>query len=227
MSASLTVVLVLVVLLALGLVALERGGDGAKEVALVATLGAVAAAGRVLFSPVPGVQPVTTTCIVAGAALGPRAGLAVGPIAGLISNSFLGQGPWTPPQMALWAAAGLTGALLRTVCRRAVGLALVAGVWGLVFSWAMNVWFLASFGPELSWASFTLATGRSMPFDVAHAAGNVLFALAIGPALLRLLERYARRVRTVVVTGPPGPPAPAPAPAAPPSRPPPPPGPPR
>ena len=62
-----------------------------------------------------------STCIVAGAALGPRAGLAVGPIAGLISNSFLGQGPWTPPQMALWAAAGLTGALLRPVCRRRGG----------------------------------------------------------------------------------------------------------
>jgi energy-coupling factor transport system substrate-specific component len=150
----------------------------------------------------------------------------VGPIAGLISNSFLGQGPWTPPQMALWAAAGLTGALLRPVCRRAVGLALVAGAWGLVFSWAMNLWFLASFGPDLSWASFVLVTGRSIPFDVAHAAGNALFALAVGPALFRLLERYARRVRTEVVT-PAGPPAPAPAPAGPPSRSPPRPGPPR
>jgi energy-coupling factor transport system substrate-specific component len=226
-SASLTVVLVLGVALALGLVALERGGDGAKEVALVATLGAVAAAGRVLFSPIPGVQPVTTTCIVAGAALGPRAGLAVGPIAALISNSFLGQGPWTPPQMALWAAAGLTGALLRPVCRRAAGLALVAGAWGLIFNWAMNVWFLASFGPELSWASFALATGRSIPFDVAHAAGNVVFALAIGPALLRLLQRYARRVRTEVVVSPPRPPAPAPAPAGRPGPPPGPPAPPR
>jgi energy-coupling factor transport system substrate-specific component len=214
-SASLAVLLVLVVALALGVVALERGGDGAKEVALVATLGAVAAAGRVLFSPLPGVQPVTVTCIVAGAALGPRAGLAVGPIAGLISNSFLGQGPWTPPQMALWAAAGLSGALLRPLCRRAVGLALVAGVWGLLFSWAMNVWFLASFGPELSWASFVLATGRSVPFDVAHAVGNVVFAIAVGPALLRLLGRYSLRVRTEVVMGPPGSPAPAPATAAP------------
>jgi energy-coupling factor transport system substrate-specific component len=223
-SASLTVVLVLVIALALGVVALERGRDGAKELALVATLGAVAAAGRVLFSPIPGVQPVTVICIVSGAALGPRAGLAVGPIAGLISNSFLGQGPWTPPQMALWSAAGLTGALLRPVCRRPLGLALVAGAWGMLFGWAMNVWFLASFGPEVSWSAFVLTSGRSVPFDVAHAAGNVVLALVAGPALMRLLDRYARRIRTVVS---PAPPARAPAPAGPPAPPPPPPAPPR
>ena len=66
-SASTTVLVVLALALAVAIVALERGRDGTKELALVAVLGAVAAAGRV-FSPLPGVQPVTTTCIVAGAA---------------------------------------------------------------------------------------------------------------------------------------------------------------
>lgn len=195
-------VLILVVALGLGLVALERGGGGAKELSMVATLGAVAAAGRVLLSPIPGVQPVTVICIVAGAALGPRAGLAVGPIAALVSNGFLGQGPWTPPQMALWSLAGLSGALMGPVCRRAAGLAAVGFAWGFVFGWAMNVWFLASFGPEVSWAAFTLAGARSLPFDLAHAVGNAVFALVAGPALLRLLGRYALRVRTEIVTEP-------------------------
>ena len=208
MSAGLIAVLVLAVMLGLGLVALERGGGGAKELALVATLGAVAAAGRVFLSPIPGVQPVTVVCIVTGASLGPRAGLAVGPIAGLLSNSFLGQGPWTPPQMALWSAAGLTGALLRTVCRHRAGLAAVGFAWGIAFGWAMNVWLLASFGPEVSWASMVLAGGRSLPFDLAHALGNVVLALVAGPALLRLLGRYAVRVRTIV-TGPDPVPVPA------------------
>jgi energy-coupling factor transport system substrate-specific component len=218
-SPAVTVLLILLATLGLGLVALERGGrGGVKEIALVATLGAVAAAGRVLFSPFPGVQPVTTVCIVSGVALGPRAGLAVGPVAALVSNSFLGQGPWTPPQMALWSLAGLTGALLRPLCRHAVGLAAVALAWGFVFNWGMNVWLLATFGPEVSWASFVLVSGRSVPFDIAHGVGNLLFALAVGPALLRLLGRYAVRIRTEVVTGPP---APAPAPAAPPGPPPP------
>lgn len=221
MSSGLTALLVVVLILGLGLVAVERGRGGAKEMALVATLGAAAAAGRVLFAPIPSVQPVTVMCLVTGAALGPRAGLAVGPIAGLVSNSFLGQGPWTPPQMALWAGAGLTGALLRTVCRRAVGLAVVAFVWGLLFGWAMNLWYLASFGPEVSAASLVLAGGRSLPFDLAHAIGNTVIAVVAGPALLRLLRRYAVRIRTEVVSpspapahvragpAPPAPPAPA------------------
>jgi len=220
MSGATLVVVGLGLLLALGLVALERGGvDGAaaKELALVATLGAVGAAGRVIFHPFPGVQPVTIICLVTGASLGPRAGLAVGPIAGLLSNSFLGQGPWTPPQMALWGLAGLSGALLRPLCTRAVGLALVGFAWGFLFGWAMNVWFLASFGPDLSWASFVLVTGRSVPFDLAHATGNAVLALTIGPALLRLLGRYALRIRTEIVIddpararAPAGPPAPLP-----------------
>ena len=175
-----------------------------------------------IFHPFPGVQPVTVICLVTGASLGPRAGLAVGPIAGLLSNSFLGQGPWTPPQMALWGLAGLSGALLRPLCTRAVGLALVGFAWGFLFGWAMNVWFLASFGPELSWASFVLACGRSVPFDLAHATGNAVLALTVGPALLRLLGRYALRIRTEIViddpvrarapAGPPTPLPPAPAP---------------
>ncbi|WP_217914425.1 hypothetical protein [Miltoncostaea marina] len=223
MSAAVTVVLVVLLLIALGFVALERGG-GAKELALVATIGALAAAGRVLFAPIPGAQPITVTCLVTGASLGARAGLAVGAVAALISNSFLGQGPWTPPQMALWALAGLSGAALRRVCRARLGLAAVGAVWGVAYGWGMNLWYLAAFGPEVSWAALTLSGGRSLPFEAVHATTNVVLALVAGPALLRLLGRYATRIRTEVVVIPP---APAPAPAAPAPRRPPAPAPPR
>ena len=41
--------------------------------------------------------------------------------------------------------------------------------------------------------------GRGFPFDAAHAIGNVAIALAVGPELRRLLERYDRRLRAEVV----------------------------
>ena len=105
-------------LIAAAVVWLEGGPDSAKEIAVVATLAGAAAAGRVLFAAVPGVQPVTVMTIVAGAALGLRAGVAVGMLAAFVSNFFLAQGPWTPYQMLAWGACGAIGALLAPLLRQ-------------------------------------------------------------------------------------------------------------
>lgn len=203
MSAASIVLLTALALLLVGWAAWERGPGGPKMVALTATLGAATAAGRVLFAAIPSVKPVTTMCLVAGAALGARAGMAVGALAALISNAFLGQGPWTPAQMLLWGAVGASGAVFRPATRTRLGLACIAGAWGFVFGWSMNLWFLATFGPEVSWAAFITACIASAWFDIAAAVGNVIFALIIGPALYRLLARYAARVKvsTVAVPG--------------------------
>ena len=203
MSGAAVVLLTALALLLVGWAAWERGPGGPKMVALTATLGAATAAGRVLFAAIPTVKPVTTMCLVAGAALGARAGMAVGALAALISNAFLGQGPWTPAQMLLWGAVGASGAIFRPATRSRLGLAVVAGAWGFAFGWAMNLWFLATFGPEVSWAAFITACVASAWFDIAAAVGNVIFALIIGPALYRLLARYAARVKvsTAVVPG--------------------------
>jgi energy-coupling factor transport system substrate-specific component len=177
---------------------LEGGPDSAKEIALVATLAGAAAAGRVLFAAVPGVQPVTVVAIVAGAALGVRAGAGVGMLAAFVSNFFLAQGPWTPYQMLAWGACGAAGALLARALQRRVILAAVAFVLGFAFSFFMDVWEWFAFWPH-DWRSFALVIARGFPFDVAHAAGNVALALAAGPELRRLLERYGRRLHAEVV----------------------------
>ena len=36
-------------------------------------------------------------------------------------------------------------------------------------------------------------------FDVAHAAGNVILALVAGPTLIRMLDRYARKLHGTFV----------------------------
>ena len=50
-------------LIVVGAAWLETGSGASKEIVLVATLAAVAAAGRVLFAAVPGVQPVTVIVV--------------------------------------------------------------------------------------------------------------------------------------------------------------------
>ena len=177
---------------------LEGGPGSVKELALVATLGGVDAAGRVLFAPVPGVQPVTVITVAAGSALGLRAGVAVGGLAAIASNFFLGQGVWTPWQMLAWGACGAIGALAAPLLRRRVPLAIACFVLGFAFSGLMDVWMWFSFFPH-TWAAFSVVMTRGFPFDAAHAIGNVILALVAGPELRRVLERYERRLRTEVV----------------------------
>src|SRR5215831_4997878 len=185
-------------LLVAGAAWLETGPNASKEIALVATLAAAAAAGRVLFAAVPGVQPVTVITVAAGAALGARAGFGVGALAALASNFFLGQGPWTPWQMLAWGGCGVVGALAAPLIRRRVPFALLCFVLGFAFSGLMDIWEWYSFYPH-TWAALTVQLGRGFWFDAAHAIGNVVMALVVGPELRRLLERYARRLRTEIV----------------------------
>jgi energy-coupling factor transport system substrate-specific component len=185
-SAGLSLLLAAGALLVAGFAWLETGPGSAKEIALVATLAGVAAAGRVLFQAVPGVQPVTVVTVAAGA------------LAALVSNFFLGQGTWTPWQMLAWGLCGVVGGLLAPLLRGRVSLAAVCLVLGFAFSTLMDVWLWLSFYPH-TWEALAVVVGRGIWFSGAHAAGNVVLALVAGPELRRLLERYARRLKTEVV----------------------------
>jgi energy-coupling factor transport system substrate-specific component len=152
----------------------------------------------VLFAAVPNVQPVTVTAVVAGVALGPRAGMAVGGLAAFVSNFYLGQGAYTPWQMLAWGACGLIGGLAAPLLRRRVPLALTCFALGFAFDAVMDMWEWLSFYPH-TWQAFAALYARGLWFDAAHATGNFILALAAGPELRRLLERYARRLKAEVL----------------------------
>ena len=90
-------------------------------VALVAALAALAVVGRLVFAPIPNVEATTDIVLLTGYALGGAPGFAVGALAALASNLWLGQGPWTPWQMAGWGLVGIGGAVLARVTRRRLG----------------------------------------------------------------------------------------------------------
>ncbi len=199
MSGGSLVVAVTMAVLALGLVATERGTPDPRRIAVIAALAAAATAGRLLFVAIPSVKPVTVIVAVTGAVFGARSGFAVGALTPLLSNVALGQGTWTPGQMALWGLVGVSGAALAPVCRNPRGLAVVGLVWGFVFGWGMNLWDMAVLGPAFNWSTFAARAGTSLWFDAAHAVGNVVFALAIGGGLVRLLTRYRDRITTQII----------------------------
>jgi energy-coupling factor transport system substrate-specific component len=190
-------------ILALGLAAgawwYERSQPTARVLALVATLAALAALGRVAFAAVPNVKPTTDIVLIAGFALGGAPGFMVGAVAALTSNLFFGQGPWTPWQMAAWGAVGIGGALLYRVGGEKLGgrvpLALACGFAGFAFGAVMDFQLAVTYGQGQGllgrWAFYS---GTSFGYNVAHALGNILFALAFGPALVSSLRRFRQRM---------------------------------
>jgi energy-coupling factor transport system substrate-specific component len=175
----------------------ERTHPTTRVLALVASLAALAALGRVAFAPLPNVKPTTDIVLIAGYVLGGAPGFMVGAVAALASNLFFGQGPWTPWQMAGWGAVGLFGALLARLAPRPLGrvpLALACGAAGLGFGAVMNLHLWITYSGDHTLAKLGAYFATSLPFDLAHALGNVVFCLAFGPALVRALERFRIRM---------------------------------
>jgi energy-coupling factor transport system substrate-specific component len=173
----------------------ERSRPTSQVVALVAALAALAVAGRVAFAALPNVVATTDIVIFSGFALGPAPGFAVGALAGLISNFWLGQGPWTPWQMAGWGMCGILGAALALFRPRAgrFTLTLVCALAGVAYGALLNFSLMATYGGDLSLQRFLALEARAVPFDAAHAIGNATLAVVAGPAMVRMLVRFRER----------------------------------
>jgi energy-coupling factor transport system substrate-specific component len=189
------------VVLGLGLAAgfgwYERDKPPARVLALVATLAALAVVGRLAFAAIPNVKPTTDIVLFGGYALGAVPGFMVGAIAALVSNIFLSQGPWTPWQMVGWGVVGIVGAVLAGFLRgrepSRLLLAIVCGLAGLAFGAWMDLYQL-TLAAHQDLDSYLAISATSLPYNLAHAIGNVVFCLLIGPVFIRALRRYRRRL---------------------------------
>jgi energy-coupling factor transport system substrate-specific component len=187
--------LLLGAVLVVGFAWYERTHPSTRVVALVATLAAMAALGRVAFAPLPNVKPTTDIVLIAGLALGGAPGFMVGAVAALASNLFFGQGPWTPWQMVGWGAVGLFGAGLARLpgTRHRVTLAAACGLAGVGFLALQDFGTWVTYSGDHTLAKLGATYATSVPFTAVHALGNVAFCLAFGPALVRALTRYRTR----------------------------------
>lgn len=178
----------------------ERKRVDAREIVLIALLAAIAAVSRVPFAALPSIQPTSFVVIIAGLAFGCETGFMVGATAALVSNIFLGQGPWTPWQMFGWGMMGFSAGLLkdfwlmkRTFARLAFGF-----IWGFLFGWLMNGWFIFGMSSEeLNWRVVMTAFASSFYFDMFHAISNVFFLALFATSWLKVLNRFKRKVSGV------------------------------
>jgi energy-coupling factor transport system substrate-specific component len=184
-----------------GWLAYERRRPSARMAAVVAVMAALAALGRDAFAALPDVKPITAMTFVVGYALGPLPGFAVGALGMLVSNFMLGQGPYTPWQMAAWGMVGLAGALLARLSRRRLGrvaLALACGLSALAAKEIMNV-YTWTLGASHTPAAFLAVAGQALAYDVTDTIASFLFGLAFAPELARVLGRVRARMEVVWV----------------------------
>lgn len=187
-----------VALLAVGLLfaSFEAQRPPLRQIMPTAVLAATAAAGRVLFAPIPDVKPVSAIAIVAGAALGRRSGFVVGAVAALVSNFFFGQGSWTPWQMYAWGLVGYLGGVLADHGALERRWALYA--WGfvsaLMYGAILNGYYALGFVRPLTWPAIIAAYAAGAPLDVVHGVATAGFLAVIwlpwGRVIRRVVAKY-------------------------------------
>jgi uncharacterized membrane protein len=196
MSWPLASFLIVGLVLAVGWLAYERRRPSARMAAVVAVMAALAALGRDAFVALPDVKPITAMTLVVGYALGPLPGFTVGALGMLVSNFMLGQGPYTPWQMAAWGMVGLAGAAVGRLSRRRLGrlpLALACAVCAFLAKEVMNL-YTWTLGASHTPAAFLAVAGQGLSYDVTDTVASFLFGLAFAPELARVLARMRLRM---------------------------------
>lgn len=164
----------------------------AEEIVLIAMISALAAVGRVPFAALPSIQPTSFIVIMAAMSFGKEVGFLVGNTAALISNLFLGQGPWTPWQMVSWGMMGFTAGWLKDAhfIKSKFYLCFFGFVWGFLFGWMMNLWVVLFFQlNDITWKLILGSCIASFNFDLYHALCNVIFILLFYDRFTRILNR--------------------------------------
>lgn len=172
----------------------ERQTIVVEKAVLIALLSALSSAGRVLFSAVPSVQPSSFIIMVSGAAFGKEIGLMTGVVTAVASNLMLGQGPWTPWQMFFWGLMGFLAGVFGAPLKKNKWLFILYGfLWGFLFGWGMNLWFLTGYGPETALRMLIAAGVASFYFDLSHAASNALLLFFAGERIIPVFERISAK----------------------------------
>ena len=165
----------------------------AREIMVISVLAAIGVAGRAAFFMVPSFKPVAAIVILTGISFGGEAGFLVGSLTMLISNMFMGQGPWTPWQMFSFGMIGfLAGILYQKGILKARKLDLC--IYGflsvfLIYGGIMNpASVLMSYG-YITKSSLIAYYISGAPVDLVHAVSTVIFLWLLSRPLLEKLER--------------------------------------
>ena len=165
----------------------------ARELVLIASLCAIAVAGRAIFFMLPNFKPVMALTIIAGVAFGGETGFLVGAVTMLVSNIMFSQGPWTPWQMFAMGIIGfLAGILFRKgwLRRTKTALAIFGALCGVViYGGIMNPASALMVSRDLNAGVLMSYIVTGFPMDCVHGASTALFLWIAAEPFLEKLDR--------------------------------------
>ena len=200
----------LVLVIAVVFAEIADGGIDAKALAMLGVLSAINAALRPLDAGTAGIETVFFLLVLAGRVFGPGFGFALG-CTSLFASALLtgGVGPWLPYQMFGCAWVGMLAGLLPQLRGKAeiALLAVYGAVAGYLFGFLLNLSFWPfsldpsssiAYQPGLSfvqqWHRYLLFDATtSLGWDTGRAVTDILAILIVGPAVLAVFRRAARR----------------------------------
>lgn len=181
-------------------VRLEQRTTSAREVTLVATLIAIAVAGRAAFYLIPQVKPIAAVVIVSAVCLGAERGFVIGAFSAFISNFIFGQGFYTPFQMVALGAVGLIAGLVFKVFKvnkwslAIVGFVLASAVYGCIVDLST---VLMMYGNNVNLASLLSVYGAGVPFSLIFGASTAVFLFLFGVPFIKKIERINTKYNLV------------------------------
>lgn len=179
----------------------ESPSYGSSHVAIVALLATVSALLRIPFAPLPNFQPCTFLIICSGYVFGLVPGFMVGAMTAVVSNFFLGQGPWTVYQMLAWGIIGCASSFLSSLNLGRGPLAAFGVFCGFFFGFLTNIFFWLYFSHPLALKTLFVVETGSFWFDLSHAVANAIFLCLFGPRLITILGRYRKRFGWTTLKG--------------------------
>lgn len=170
----------------------------AKHISLIAMLGAVSALSRIPFAALMNFQPCTFFIICSGYVFGPMAGFMVGALTAIISNIFLGQGPWTAYQVFTWGAIGILAGVLGRLNilekpLRNLMLLSYCALAGILYAMIINTWFWSIYLYPHTLTTYKGALYTASLWTFSHSLANLVFFWFFGNKVIGLLERFKQR----------------------------------
>ena len=153
---------------------------------------ALTTVGRLAFALpfMPNIQPMTALLLIIALNIGIVDSLIVSLLSILLTNLFLGMGPWTILQIISFGLVILLTSLVKYFYQpqsfiHRIFFAIWAGFMGLVYGFVISYLNVRLYGMNNFWVYYL----NGVPFDLLHAVGNVGFFIILEPMIVPIIKR--------------------------------------